>query len=392
MNTTVPLCEASTSTTNTTVIPNEDRQNRAMPWTIEQINSNIAKYPPVTQDAVMRLWKLSFEHKISIGQLAASIGCDPSTISRLFRGIYGAANLGPITDTVLEYLNKAAAVTDELMDIVTDTSVTSEIAEVCRLAWQKRKIGFIFGPAQSGKTTGVKKFAKANPLHPDAPRNPLKAGGRCVYTEMPSGGNYRSLMDVLATAYFRSSKVSGNQIRNTVFNAVQPHDLLIIDEFSRAFNPVSGHVNFTTCEIVREIWDRRRCGLVLVLTDIARDQMQTGKFRDALRQLWFRKVDALQLVRWPKPDDKAATQRYCDDLRLIVRAHGMPGMPGPVLTKCRNVVLNSGITWLTNLFDEAKDIARHHKRAVTWDDFQLVHDIHAQRRGDIDSHDSATEI
>lgn len=340
---------------------------RGLPHSLDIIDTRLAAtpYPDDTRLAIKSLYTYARQNGLSIGKLADLLDRDPSTISKLFSGHYDAENLAPIT---LHITNFLAESTRPQTDIIARTSVVADVAELCTLAWLKKRICYLFGPTQAGKSVALEHFIHAHPsrstlTRSDAPRSHAP-DGQPRYLEVPAGGSLKQFANKLSITLCLAANSNWADQRRRILDTISPHDLLIIDEFSRCFNPTTGAVRLATLEFIREIWSAKKCGLVLVMTDIARDEMQQGKFHDACAQLWYRGAADLQLERIP-PDP---------DLKVIATAHGLPTPDRDHLARIRQLVASRGMTRYTTLLELANDLAAATKTKPTWANFLQAHD------------------
>jgi hypothetical protein len=155
--------------------------------------------------------------------------------------------------------------------------------------------------------------------------------------------------------------------------------LLIVDEAHRCFQSKSGTRGLDTLDFLRELWNRRQCGMLILMTNEGRDQLLKGRHKKSLEQLWRRRLQPLQLPNVP----------FGDDLDRFAAAYGLPPATDepvtiriPTLDESGNektithrdrplrlqnqVVREEGLgVWLTILQD-ASDTAAEQKRPITW--------------------------
>lgn len=347
-------------TANGNTTPLAERTSSRLSHSIEEINTRIAPWPEETQEAIRRLFIVGRTTGLSLAGLGQIIDRDPSVVSKLFTGKYEAENLAPITEIINASLDKFQAALPS--EIIAETQTVADIAELCLLAWVKHRIGFIFGPTQAGKSKGLEHFVRTHPTHPLAHKGRT---GSVRALEMPAGGSARGFLNRLAVAFYRSPQSNWADLKRRIFEGVSPDDLIIIDEFSQCFNPVTGTVRIATLDLIRELWNTCKCGIVLVMTDVARDAMQQGRFHKACDQLYYRSAAELELSRVPQDAD----------LRLIAQAHGLPNPSRDFMERIRKIVQTRGMTRFTTLLEMAGDEASSRKAKPTWTDFLTVHDI-----------------
>jgi hypothetical protein len=154
--------------------------------------------------------------------------------------------------------------------------------------------------------------------------------------------------------------------------------LLIVDEAHRCLRPGS-LAGLEVFSFLRELWNRRKCGLVLSLTNEGRDQFLHGPHAAQLAQLWRRRITPLQLPSVP-PDDDAA---------LFATAYGLPeAADEPVAIQVsytddqgrhqtrkhsdsplrlqRETLKTEGLGVWIGILQDAADMARDQKKQITW--------------------------
>jgi DNA transposition AAA+ family ATPase len=341
------------------------------------LTKSIAGYPEDAQDSITRLWELAQKKNLSHAKLADLVKRDRSAISKLFSGTYPATCLGPLVSRINQVLKIAEAepevpspqdtstdIAPLISDPIVQTSIVQEVADLCMLAWKSRRIVFLFGPTQSGKTTALHHFI-ANNGRAAAPLGAAPGTGKIRYCEVPGNGGTRATLDAFAVGCGFASQCSWADQKIRAFNSISPNDLVIWDEFSQCFNPATGTVRLPTIRLVRELWNTRKCGMVIVITDIARDEMQTGKFKKACDELWYRSSWELELQRVPKDDD----------LRDIAKTgYGLVIPNKAEMERVRSIVTHAGMTRFTMLlrYAKANATARGPKERPSWADFLFV--------------------
>ena len=248
-----------------------------------------------------------------------------------------------------------------------ETRLFREIQARCLKALNRQRIMFIFGDSQIGKTESLLEFQRRH------------NHGQTIYIETPTGGCVGGFIFALARQLaiptkdrFRAS------LRERVIEAFDSRMLLIVDEAHRCLKPGS-LTGLEVFSFLRELWNRRKCGMVLSLTNEGRDQFLTGPHAAQLAQLWRRRITPLQLPNVP-PDDDAA---------LFAAAYGLPeASDEPVTVRLslldetgrqqtkqhtdsplrlqRDVLKTEGLGVWIGILQDASDMAREQSRKITW--------------------------
>ena len=244
------------------------------------------------------------------------------------------------------------------------TRLSKTIEERCDRARKRRKILFVYGPSQIGKTESLVEYTRTH------------NHGETVMVEMPTKPSLHSFKGRLCPILALSQTHRAGELDKNIFDAFDPSVLLIIDEAHRALHVDRG---WLVLDFIREIYNRCGCGIVISMTDEGRDLFHRGPHAVRLKQLWNRRLAPLQL---PKV-------LPADDLDLFSTAHNLPPAPDEQVTVRypfidgtgaektkeysespfdlqQRVVANEGLgVWVTILQD-ACDMAEAQKRQVTW--------------------------
>lgn len=248
-----------------------------------------------------------------------------------------------------------------------ETRLSREIWKRCRKALMRQRIAFIFGESQIGKSEALAKYAKDN------------NHGETVLIEMPSGGSVTSLIYTLAKHFNIPSKSGAKaDLRQRIIDCFDSRMLLIVDEAHRALKPGSS-IGLDSFSFLREIWNKRKCGIVVCLTNEGRDEMLFGPHAKILAQIWKRRITPLQLPS-VTPDDDAA---------LFAAAYGLPEAPEKAVTievlaydeksdietlqhsesplkLQREILKTEGLGVWIGILQDAADMAQESGRRITW--------------------------
>lgn len=253
-----------------------------------------------------------------------------------------------------------------------ETSLTRDIWRLCQKALRRQKLTFVFGPSQVGKTTALAEYAQRH------------NHGETVFVRMPTRGSVTELMKELAVRLGISVQCKAVDLRRRIMESFDERTLLIVDECHQALSSRYGDRSLASLEFLREIWDRRRCGLVLCGTDIFRDGLRT---HPVLKQLWLRGYRPLQLPAKPTQGQLAEFARSfglepAQDKNLTVELVDV-GDDGEERTRrvTRNpvklegeVVSKYGLGRWVGILEDADDLAREKGSRMSWGKVIAAHD------------------
>jgi DNA transposition AAA+ family ATPase len=186
------------------------------------------------------------------------------------------------------------------------TSTAKKIHTACDLARESRTVVFVWGPSHIGKTWAVEHYCVAR--HHQGPT---------VYARMHAACGLSGMVRVIAAALDINATSRAATIAR-IKNALAPGTLLILDECHLLAHTARAGSFHNCMEVIRELHDHARCGLVLIFTLLDRVRAASQK---ELQQLWRRGVHKVQLAAMPTKGDVAA----------ILEHHGL-NFPERVLT------------------------------------------------------------
>lgn len=248
-----------------------------------------------------------------------------------------------------------------------ETRLFREIEKRSLKALHRQRIMFIFGDSQIGKTESLLEVQRRH------------NHGQTIYIETPTGGGVGGFIYALAKQFAIPTKMGYRaSLRDRVINSFDSRMLLIVDEAHRCLRPGS-MAGIEVFSFIRELWNRRKCGIVLSLTNEGRDQFLHGPHAAQLAQLWRRRITPLQLPNVP-PDDDAAlfAQAYglpeATDENITIRVsytdeHGRTQAKNHSdnpLRLQRDVLKSEGLGVWIGILQDAADMAQDQKKTITW--------------------------
>lgn len=234
-----------------------------------------------------------------------------------------------------------------------ETSVWQRVDWICRRAFIRKKIGFIYGESQIGKSTCLKEHARRNNT------------GLTTYLEMPPAAGVQLMTRKIAQALHVATGTCFERLIDDVTDALDHNKLLIIDEIHRVFTTYQKTSVMRCLDVLRYIHDQTHCGLILCGTHVFRDQLQQGQFFQYLKQLKRRGIYELQL-----PPDPPR-----EDLDLIASAHGLHPAAGAAEEVMLEIALADGFGKYCTRLEDAVELAAKKKQPLSWDHFIKAHTI-----------------
>jgi DNA transposition AAA+ family ATPase len=186
------------------------------------------------------------------------------------------------------------------------TPTAKKIHTACDLARESRTVVFVWGPSHIGKTWAVEHYCNRAT---GRPVSDLRLQSSALYARMQAAGGLSGLLRVIAAAlgFEPASRAAAiARIKDTLASGA----LLILDECHLLAHTARAGSFHNCMEVIRELHDHARCGLVLIFTLLDRVRAASQK---ELQQLWRRGVHKVQLAAMPTKGDVTA----------ILEAHGL---------------------------------------------------------------------
>lgn len=291
------------------------------------VAAKIAHYPEEAQRAILdfaailrqenggRGWTLSeaAEQLSHVGSRAQHRGeggaVSTATLSQLFNGKY-ASPVG-IAKTLAEFVKtwrRRRLVGDRPL---VATRMVETVGEICKAAAAWHRPAFIWGKTQEGKTTGLLNFAAS---HPGA-----------IYYRTPASVSLHAGMRALVKAAGGTPAKNIEDTRAELWGSVTKDHVLLIDELHQAFTTWPKNAALRFWEVLRDLWDAKKCGLVICGTSEIAKQMRQGEFRELLKQLAER--TRLHLDTDAAPSLAVGTNSgTVRDINAVLACYGLPAL------------------------------------------------------------------
>jgi len=261
----------------------------------------IAKLPEDQQD-VLRFWFfLGKDQDYSLSKLANVCGVSSTTLSRIFRGEYGAE----LTNVCATLAKARASLTENVGNPeYKHTSLAKQMFSIFDRTRALRTISFMEGDMGIGKTTVELEYKRLN------------NHGRTTYYRCEPGLTFVQFVTEVARAngvsYQKQTHLRLREKLYRVFGA--GNRLFIVDEFHQLFLKRSRGDTSTPvmqCEFLRAMYDIAGGGISIVSTDAIEQHLQDNKA--ALAQLLDRGTIYAKL---PKKPTKGDIKMFLDDFSL----------------------------------------------------------------------------
>jgi DNA transposition AAA+ family ATPase len=305
---------------------------------------------PDDQADILRWWYFhGRENNLSLSRLAALAGVSSSSLSLVFRGAYGAkldqlcATLRKARDTIKDQVGNPDFIMSSLakrMFVIFDRARALQTVAIC------------WGAMGIGKTAVSEEYRDRN------------NHGRTIYLRCGAGMPFGQFVNHLARALGITTMNTGyNNVREKIFRVLSAGQrLLVIDELHLIFLTTRADTAVRIAEFLRECHDRSKCGLVLVGTEVLKQEVFHGQHKEALRQLVDRGTLQVSLPTKPTRQDIAA-----------FLAHYGLTEPGEQEEDARrilqDIIAHAGLRKLTLHLRDGAAAAAKTGEPYTWDHF-----------------------
>ena len=310
----------------------------------------------------------------SMAEAASRAGVDTSTLSRVLRGEY-RNDKRQVLPPPAKMLSRLRMMRDDEAESRTvrnrtriDTPTRRLIWQVCEKVRRQRSMGMVFGDSHIGKTYAVRWYEQDH------------NHGITVYIRCSAVSGVQALYKLFADALRISSNTPTYKLRPRVLETLDENNFVIVDEFHQITHTYRRGSSIAMIEALREIHDRCGCGMLLVGTDVARDEIRDGHDAKLLRQIDRRGIVKLNLpAGLPVGDVRAVVEAYGLDFPLARKGERWRQLARPDeahLQICREIALFHGIKRLVLTLQDASHLASKERRELAWDDFVRAHSIY----------------
>jgi DNA transposition AAA+ family ATPase len=324
---------------------------------------------PKQRSSIEWFWRYCAEHnvgRVRLGELVRKPNGEFYSTDSVYQLLTGrrteaGANISPMLRAIEEF--RAQVEPNPRTEAFIETRMARQIWSYCQRAKKLGRIGFIFGNMSIGKSEALAELARHDVS--------------TLYTRMKTRGQLGDYLKECAGKMAMSPRSTVANLRDRVIDGFP--ELLIVDEADQCFQSIRNSGGLATLDFIREGYDRKRCGVVLVMDHHGRNEVLRGDHSNRLKRLWRRRIAPLQLPSLPHPEDlnlfagtvglpPAAKEtlhvniKYVDDAGVEhTRSHG--DSPRRLQD---DVVGRDGIgVWLM-LLNDAAELAREARKPISW--------------------------
>lgn len=321
------------------------------------LRGQVAREEITTEQEATIWWLYAFarEQGWDLVTVAREVGVHSTTLYRVFNGKYGAK-----VDSICEEIARFRKLAEERATIrkvpYVETSIARTVWAACDAALLWQTVVMVFGDSQIGKTTAAEEYARQH------------NHGQTKFVRMPASSGVQLFAREFARACYVSPRQSFEGLRESILNALDDKTLVIVDEIHQVFSSCRQDSQVKVLEFIREVYDRKKCGLVLIGTHVFETELMQGKLKHLMEQLRRRCTHRVVLPKRPPARDVAA----------FARAFGLAAPEGEAAAICDDMIHSSGLGMLVKYLQAANRMAGKQKKPLTWDHFVAAHDLFAK--------------
>lgn len=371
--------------TESALVPQEDAMpvrpqyagdNNRASWQIslDTLRTNLSHCSPEGKQSIIDsfLWCTDPKHSMHRDEFAARVSYSPNVIYKIMTGKY----IEPLTKRQLDVPPKLIKAIGEFLalekeralgggrDIFVVTPTVKRIWAMCDLARESQTPVWVLGPSHVGKTRALEEYAIQN------------NHGRTIYVRMKAASGLGGMVRRIASKVGISDKGNVADLQDRIKNGLAPNMLLLIDELHLLANTYRKESYFACLEVLREIYDEVKCGVVFCGTRLKLESLVRAGQHGEMEQLVRRGVHKLIL-----PDHVSL-----EDVRMIVAQAGLslPSKRDKVTVQvgkvteepyeiCRQLAKNEGLLALSERIRYAHKLAAKAGTKVSWQHFCQAH-------------------
>jgi DNA transposition AAA+ family ATPase len=371
--TTPPPTELAPSETQIT--PTTERSSAPRRWSIpvDTVINTTADLPDDQRDALRWLAHYGTSTGKSINDVANLVqkdSGDPYSAASIYAALTGrrkdaGVSMDKLCEAVVRLRRRVEETSARLGSRYVETDMTRRIHDICRKAFSRHRLAFIFGASQIGKTSSLSEYQRTH------------NHGETHMFRMPCSGSLSMLIEQMAGHFGIPRGLSTEKVSRRVMDCFDERCLLIVDECHHALTRSA--YSHRPMEFLREVYDRRGCGMVLCGTDVLADHLRNDK---VLTQLWRRRSPGL-VIRLPAVPPERDLVEFANafglgqapDSKLSVKYRGTDPVTGEERlmqfsanprTLQNNLVTDQGLGSWVKLLEDAADAATADKKPLTW--------------------------
>lgn len=312
-----------------------------------------ADHDPETAALLGWLIDTAEENKWAFYKLASDIGTSGTTLSRVVSGTY-AANAERVMGQINAFRARWEARRTVADNKFVETAIARRIWQAIDYAITYQEIVSIVGNSQWGKTTACEEYQR---------RKFAEGSDAVIILRMPVNPAPSMLANMLCKALGVSVRLPYYRAMDALKKTISSRHCIILDEMHQAATGKQRGIN--TIELLREIYDDTRCGMVLVGTNVwggILDGRQLKEWQGVLGQTLLRGIN----VTLPN-------KLGYKDMKAIWEGYGLGEPDKDALAVVKDIVTRYGLGRYVKRLRAAATAANRKGIAFEWGHFLAVH-------------------
>lgn len=348
-----------------------DNVRASFPVSADDLRKHVAHCTPDRKDALISVfhWCIDPAHPVSRYELAARLGYSENVLYRIMCGKYLneekkpydiPADLAKACRSFLKLEKERHLAGGRRVFVETPTS--KRIFNACDLARESQTPVYIIGPSHIGKTWALEYFRAEN------------NHGRTFYCRMNAASGLGGMVRSIAKSCGVSERANTAALIERITRALNQDSLLILDEMHLLTYTYRVGSFFSCIEVIRQIYDKTECGLVLCGTELLLKTMDEGKHGE-MEQMLRRGVHKYKLLEPQKGDLLPILESAGLDFPepkyqvTIKNKKGLPCYTDKPYELLRQLAKQSGLKAICERLRYAQKLANKAGHKLTWADF-----------------------
>ena len=346
-------------------------------FSLDKIRADTSIYSPEQQEALIALfrWCIDQRHPMSKVDAARRLSISDNLLYKLFTGSYRHPETKEplsfpdnLVERIQDFLKLESSRYDAGETAFVVTPTVKKVWTACHLARESQSPVILWGPSHVGKTWALRAY-QAQENH-----------GRTFLAELDAASGLGGMVKTIADSCGISDKSNTSALIERIKHALSPNSLLIIDEVHLLKHTYRLNSFFACIEVLRRIYDKVRCGMVLSWTNL--DDLKSAS-QGELIQLWRRGVHKVALPTMPTKADLGAILAHSGldfparDFKVVFNGSNAHGKPVEIIEHpydiLRQLAKNQGLKSITERLRYARKVANKASVGLTWDSFIQAH-------------------
>jgi DNA transposition AAA+ family ATPase len=338
------------------------------PFSLHNIRANMTHCSPDRREAMISafLWCIDDAHPVDRADFSTRIGYGSNTVYKVYAGKYR----NPTDGSQLDIPDKMATAARHFVELERErfsggksgfvaTPTARKIWTACDLARESQTPVMLFGRSHTGKTEALMKYAADN------------NHGRTVYVRMKAACGLGGMVKRIGSRCGISDKANTAALIDRIKNALTPDMVLILDEMHLLQYTYRVQSFFACVEVIREIYDEVKCGMVLCGTELLLEKINQGA-RGEMEQILRRGVHRLH-VGITRHDIAAIVKASGLDMPKASDTVDVQGITEKPYAILHQMAKDHGLLAISERLRYAAKIAARRQEQITWETFVEAH-------------------